>query len=122
MIQKRSKEKSMFPDIWDLNMGHVTAGEKSIEAAVREMNEEIGLTIQFHEMSFVDRIVRHDINHIIDIWKIKKDLDIRELELKGDEVSEVKYVRKSELVSLLEDASNNRPYRPAEYIEAIRKM
>lgn len=122
LIQKRSKDKSMFPDIWDLNMGHVTAGEKSVEAAVREIKEEIGFIIQFHEMNFVSRIVRDDINHIIDIWKVNKDLGIGELRLKSDEVSDVKYIRKSELIELLEDRSENRPYRPTKYIEVIKKM
>ena len=122
LIQKRSIDKSMFPDIWDLNMGHVTAGEKSIDAAIREIKEEIGVTIQLHEMNFVNRIVRDDVNHIMDIWKVNKDIEIRELVLKGDEVSDVKYVGKSELLELLEDRSENRPFRPDKYIEIIRKM
>jgi len=45
-LQKRSPAKSRFPGRWDLSAtGHVTAGEASEDAAVRELHEELGLRV-----------------------------------------------------------------------------
>lgn len=46
LIQKRGADKDTHPLLWDVSVaGHVGAGEKIIVAAIREVKEEIGLTI-----------------------------------------------------------------------------
>ncbi|MGB5821545.1 MAG: NUDIX domain-containing protein [Saonia sp.] len=46
LIQQRGKDKSTFPLIWDVSVaGHVGAGEEIELSAIREVKEEIGLTI-----------------------------------------------------------------------------
>lgn len=46
LIQKRAKNKDTHPDLWDVSVaGHVGAGENIIPSAIREVQEEIGLTI-----------------------------------------------------------------------------
>jgi 16S rRNA (adenine1518-N6/adenine1519-N6)-dimethyltransferase len=44
LIQKRSSKKELFPGRWDNSAaGHVDAGETYEQAALRELNEELGL-------------------------------------------------------------------------------
>jgi 16S rRNA (adenine1518-N6/adenine1519-N6)-dimethyltransferase len=44
LIQKRSQQKELFPGRWDNSTaGHVDAGETYEQAALRELNEELGL-------------------------------------------------------------------------------
>ncbi|MGJ8735927.1 NUDIX hydrolase [Zobellia laminariae] len=51
LIQKRSKNKAIFPLLWDVSVaGHIGAGENIEISAVREIDEEIGLTIQIEEL------------------------------------------------------------------------
>ena len=44
LIQKRSENKKMFPNFWDMSCaGHVDAGETVIEGVLREAKEERGI-------------------------------------------------------------------------------
>ncbi|MFC8197917.1 NUDIX hydrolase [Streptomyces sp. NPDC057298] len=40
--QKRSPDRRLFPDTWDIVGGHVEAGESILEALAREVEEETG--------------------------------------------------------------------------------
>lgn len=45
LLQKRSLIKDRFPGWWDISVGgHVNPGETYLEAAVREIHEEMGIT------------------------------------------------------------------------------
>ena len=45
LLQQRGKEKDVYPLLWDVSVaGHIGAGEDIIESAIREIQEEIGLT------------------------------------------------------------------------------
>ncbi len=45
LLQKRSPDKDIQPDKWDTSVGgHLDPGESYLEAAVREMHEELGLS------------------------------------------------------------------------------
>lgn len=46
ILQQRGKTKTTFPLLWDVSVaGHIEAGETIENAALREIKEEIGLTI-----------------------------------------------------------------------------
>jgi isopentenyldiphosphate isomerase len=46
LIQQRAKTKNTYPLLWDVSVaGHIGAGEDIITSAIREIQEEIGLTI-----------------------------------------------------------------------------
>ena len=46
LIQQRGKDKDVYPLLWDVSVaGHIGAGEDIITSALREVQEEIGLTI-----------------------------------------------------------------------------
>ncbi len=43
-LQQRQKDKEVHPGCWDISAaGHVLAGESRLEAAMRELNEELGV-------------------------------------------------------------------------------
>lgn len=51
LFQKRGKDKKTFPLLWDVSVaGHIGAGENTIEAAIREVEEEIGLQISLADL------------------------------------------------------------------------
>lgn len=45
LLQKRSQQKDLFPGYYTLSAsGHISKGEEYMEAAVRELQEELGIT------------------------------------------------------------------------------
>lgn len=46
LMQQRGPLKKTFPNLWDVSVaGHIGAGEEILEAAVREVNEEVGYAL-----------------------------------------------------------------------------
>src|SRR6187549_1903564 len=51
-LHKRSMKKDLFPGVWDSSAaGHVGAGEDYDSTAVRELHEELGITLPAVAMS-----------------------------------------------------------------------
>ncbi|MBT8236543.1 MAG: NUDIX domain-containing protein [Bacteroidia bacterium] len=47
LVQQRGATKRTYPSLWDVSVaGHMAAGEAALDAAVREVAEEIGLQIK----------------------------------------------------------------------------
>lgn len=47
LLQQRAPTKKVFPNLWDISVaGHIGSGEKVLEAALREVYEEIGLQLE----------------------------------------------------------------------------
>lgn len=54
LLQKRSSQKWTWPDHYDISAaGHITLGEEPIAAALRETQEEIGVTLSASDLEFV---------------------------------------------------------------------
>jgi isopentenyldiphosphate isomerase len=52
LLQKRSAIKDINPGMWDVSVaGHIGAGESIIDAAIREVQEEIGIAITGKELN-----------------------------------------------------------------------
>jgi isopentenyldiphosphate isomerase len=57
LLQKRAAEKDTFPGLWDVSVaGHMQAGETPLEAARREVKEEIGITVEPQALQFIGRL------------------------------------------------------------------
>ena len=45
LIQKRSKNKESYPDMWAITSGSTAAGESTLETVIRECKEELGVDV-----------------------------------------------------------------------------
>lgn len=115
LLQKRAAGKSFLADSWEIHMGHVMAGEGSLEAARREIAEELGADIPPESFSHVTQFVWSEINHLIDIFFVKADLDISSLTLQESEVSDVKWISADEMKAFVPEMY----YRPERYREIV---
>ena len=58
LVQRRSHLKKSFPNYWDApSAGHVNAGELSIQGAIRETKEELGLDTNASDYEFVKEYI-----------------------------------------------------------------
>ncbi len=102
LLQKRSEEKDSFPGCFDTSSaGHIPAGCDYVASALRELKEELGVTVEesalhflgtkffefegsFHEGEYHDK----QISNIYAVWLDKEE---EEFTLQREELSEVKW-------------------------------
>lgn len=104
LIQQRQPFKEGWSNMWDVSAGgSAVAGEKSAEAAQRELEEEIGLKISFDNIR--PMLTVHFDHGFDDIYTINKDIDISKLKLQYEEVQALKWATESEIISMIADGS-----------------
>ena len=101
LVQKRSKNKKIFPDMWSLIAGAVDTGETSEEGAIREAKEEIGVDINKDDMELILSFKRT--HNFLDVWLVRKDIDLKDIIMQEEEVQEVKWVTKEELEEMIKN-------------------
>ncbi|MEO1261381.1 MAG: NUDIX domain-containing protein [Bacteroidota bacterium] len=94
LIQKRSDKVEYKKGIWSFTGGSAITGENSEEAVIREVKEEIGLTVRKEDIKIVNRYCRGD--YWVDIYLMEKDVSLSEFKV-GHEVTSVKYASQSEI-------------------------
>lgn len=111
LLQKRSNNKKLWPNMWDVTVGgHVDAGEFGRQALIREVKEELGIEINDNDVKYL--ISSTSINkqgniinkHYNECYLITKNIDISDINIQKEEVSEVRYFSKDELLKRI---SNN---------------
>jgi isopentenyldiphosphate isomerase len=109
LLQLRANKKQLCPNLWDVSSaGHIGAGEEPTTSALREVEEEIGLSLKSAELRFF-KIRKHQAvyrnvrdNEFFYIYFVKFDGDIKELTLQKEEVQKVKFFSINELKKELE--------------------
>jgi len=117
LIQKRSANKTGYPNFWDASVGgHVSAGEDPLTSAIREIGEEVGVfNIKAEDLKFLFNTKDADINsnpyfkerayHYI--YLLKLDLPIEKYKTDPNELAEVKYIFYKDLQRELKDSPQN---------------
>lgn len=100
LSQQRSASKYAFPLYWDITVGGSSIlDENENQAITRELKEELGLDIDFTNISPIFLI--KGINYL-DYWFfIKYDVDLDKLTLQKDEVIDVAYYTIEEIEELI---------------------
>lgn len=113
LLQRRSANKKLWPNMWDVTAGgHVLAGEFGFQSTIREAEEELGIELDKSEMTFIGSSrssnVKGDIvnNHFNEYYIANKDIDETKLKLQEEEVSEVKWIDKNEIIEKIKDNYN----------------
>ena len=113
LLQKRSPNKKMWPNMWDVTAGgHVLAGEFGFQAVIRELKEELGIELNKNDITFIGSAISSNIkgdmtdNHFNEYYIVKKDINESTLKLQEDEVTEVKWVSKDEIIKRIKNGFN----------------
>ena len=97
--------KKQYGGMWEPTTGVVISGESSLQGVLRELKEEIGLTINPSEIEFVKEMIekRQDFSFFRDVYFIKKDISIDTIHFLDGEVVNAKYVTIEELEKMIMD-------------------
>ena len=96
LVQKRSKLKG---GKYGITSGHTFAQEEAKHGALREIKEEIGLTIKEQELKL---IYKTEINKITyNLYYIQKEIDLSKLILQKEEVENVYWYTIEEINNLI---------------------
>ena len=102
LIQQRQSFKEGWPNMWDLTVGgSAIAGDTSQMAAQRELLEELGLQIDFQ--CICPYLTINFEYGFDDIYLIEKDVDLHTLTLQYEEVQNVKWASKNEIIEMIKN-------------------
>lgn len=98
LLQTRNNQV-MFPNMMDISFsGHIQAGETSLEAAIREGKEELGIDVEIDKLQYLfscreyGGVDGYFENEIDDVFLYRTDILLDEYSFYDNEVKEVSYV------------------------------
>lgn len=109
LLQRRSNTKKRNPNILTISCeGHVSAGESSIQGAIRELSEELGLKIKSDELIFIKTIKRAENraanyynNEFKDFYILRTNIKANDIVYQKEEISEIMYVTWEKLKDII---------------------
>lgn len=101
LVHRRSDDKDVWPGRWDLAAGGVVAaGESYVEAAHRELAEELGFEVEADAMTFVTagRYVDDDVDEVAQVFRVEHPGPFH---FADGEITEARFVAAAELAALV---------------------
>ena len=104
LIQQRQPFKEGWPGFWDITAGgSAISGDTSQMAASRELLEEVGISVDFSNA--IPHFTINTEHAFCDVYLHQEDIDISGLKLQYEEVAQVKWATKEEILGMIEDGS-----------------
>jgi len=103
LIQQRALNLLSDPGIWATTAGYVVAGEKSIDGAMREVMEELGLQLSPAQLRHFDRLRTPP--RLEDIWMANVLSDVIEAPHSGEDVADWKWASKETIRQMITDGA-----------------
>lgn len=100
LLQRRCATKDSNPNMLDISSaGHLSAGDDSLDGAIREVKEELNLDVNKEELQFIKTIKRSSKytstfinNEFADLYILRTNKSIDNMKFQKDEISEIFFV------------------------------
>lgn len=101
LISQRAESRS-FPLMWECTGGSIQAGEDSLTGAIREVEEELGITLNKNQGNLIGSALRHFENcpDILDVWVFESNVSIEDIKIQKEELNDVKWASVQEIKEL----------------------
>ncbi len=108
LISKRAADRPTFPNMWECVGGSVIKGEISLDGALREVKEEVGIDLNGSMGRVIFTKTRGIIDgkkfdDIMDVWLFSYDGEVSLSKATTKEVSEVRWLSRKEIMNLYEN-------------------
>ena len=103
LMQKRVESKG---GDWGVTGGHPKSGETPIEGIITEVKEELGL--DFSNENFIEYDSGCDGKDCYKMYFVNKDIDLKDINIQKEELSEVKWFSIEELKHMVETKELNK--------------
>ena len=109
LLQKRSANRGKNPNKWSRTGGHVLIKENPLDALIREIKEELGITVNKRDIEFVKVYKsKEDNNHYFGYeYIVRIDAKLEDFQIQKEELSAVKYISLEALETLYEAKDPN---------------
>ncbi len=115
LLQQRALTKKYYPGQWDATCGRVHAGEKGIDAAMREVKEELGLKTEKNQYSLLFHNLYHN-KILLDIFLLEYDFCVNDCVIQKEEVEQIKFYSFDEMIEILTSSKDK------VYMDIIKKI
>lgn len=119
----------LFPGLWDISVaGHISSGEESIDSALREIKEEIGLSVSKGDLVFFKVLKReYKSNNLINkefcyIYFCKFNGARNKLKKQDSEVTDLRFVNINDFEKELKEKNSSFVPHKNYYSHIINKL
>lgn len=119
LISQRAATKT-YAFMWECTGGSALKGESSLDAAVREVKEELGITVQKSNGKLIGSTLRYYPNcpDIFDVWLFTSDCSIEDVTIQ-EEVNDVMWASVDKIKELYK---NNKFEANAFFEDALKNL
>ncbi|PWM47422.1 MAG: hypothetical protein DBX47_00750 [Clostridiales bacterium] len=100
LLTKRTPNKG-FPNMWECTGGSALAGEDSLTAAMREVEEETGLLLDPDAGRCIMTLKRED--NFGDVWLFRQDFDLNDVVFQPNETCDAMWATETQIKKMKED-------------------
>ena len=101
LIQKRLATAKKCPNMWSTTGGGAKEGEDSIIGTLTELKEELGITLNKEDLTFIGSFIRF--NDFVEIFVANINININDVKIAKDEVQDIKWATIDEYENMIED-------------------
>jgi len=104
LISKRTPNKP-FPNMWETTGGSAIVGDDSLQAALREVKEELGINLSKNNGECLYRLKRqhHNFPDFADVWLFRQDIDISKVVYQPEEVCDAKWATPEHILDMIKN-------------------
>ena len=108
LISQRAADRQSYPLMWECQGGSVLKGENSLQGALREVKEEVGVDLNADKGKIVFSHIRNIIdgkkfNDIMDVWLFEYDGEVSLEKATTKEVAQIKWLYPNEIKQLYDN-------------------
>ena len=106
LITQRNENKS-HPLMWECTGGSALIGETTLDAAIREVKEELGINIYEKDAVLIGSKKRYYPNcpDFLDVYIFKSNVLLKNIKIQEEEINDVMWASKEKILKLYEEGN-----------------